>query len=204
MSKEIRKSNMNLGGVVLTVGMGLMALFGLSGCKNPASDNPCTCSPNGKVHEVGENCCAGDNCTCASKALDWNITLVDQTGGLVTADHIRSINSILNDLDGQSYASTVKGRNNVILNIISGSTYSTIDGNTVEMGIAKCESAYPLLLGTLNAILGDLADLPPTASINRLNSNIRLASGKTSNQFFAKQVAQQVKLSRKGVSHQIS
>jgi hypothetical protein len=43
----------------------------------------------------------------------------------------------------------------------------------------------------------------PIASINRFNSNIRLANGKT-NQLFAKQIAQQVKLSRKGVSHQIS
>jgi hypothetical protein len=183
ISPESNNKKRQIGGTVLALGLGVATILTAGGCNNSTGDDtkPCTC-PNNTVHN-SPCTCSGVDCTCESKKLNWNITLVDNTtGGVVTADHIRLINSKLSELTGESYAAAIQARNDVVLLIIDGNTASVLDLSTIAIGA----DFFSLYTGTLGVALdAQIAKLDAgIIGMNRFNPSVRLANGK--NQFSEK------------------
>jgi hypothetical protein len=160
--------------VVAVIGLlGVAAMF--SGCPNPADDeeekfqNPSSLIYNGKT-----------------------VTVTDQSGQMTVV--------LLNKLKTafEMNESNVLGHVKVIVK--SGSYYAGVNTETDAIDNIFTIHFDWLRDATIPATVGGFGDaiLSNVWVVTKANanSNIRLASSKTSNQFFAKQVAQQVKSSQ--------
>jgi hypothetical protein len=171
-----KKASSNKRNAAIAAGLfGVATLFGTAACKSPTNDDSCTC-PNNTVHD-NPCTCSGTDCTCESKKLNWNITLVDNTsGGLVTADNIRLINATLNALTGQPYAATMQARNDVVLKIVDDPVVKTTNLSTIEIGIGNFSLPDSIFSAVLDSQIDKL--YYGIISMHRFDPNIRLANGK--------------------------
>jgi hypothetical protein len=165
ISNEQKRANARQrNAAILAAGLGITALFGAAGCKQPTDPIP-------NIKPVNPE-----------YALDYGFILEDQTGGLITQNHIDMFNAALQkfDTDGTINMSALSG---IKINVIQGDAH-TSTGNIITFGFDYCFN-----VNWIDAYLGELlynmAPLPMG-----FNFNIHLANGKAQKDAFsAKELA---------------
>jgi hypothetical protein len=160
--------------ILAVVGLATMALFGVAGCKN--SETPaakCEC-PNGTIHEAGEACCDGVDCTCK----EWQVrTLPNVNGHTVTIEDKTGVSDKLDVIENAIISKLSSYVTNDIKIIVeSGNPYDGIvnpSKNTYAMHIDWLSRTDAIAAYLVNAFI----DHPVITTANAFNSNIRLANG---------------------------
>jgi hypothetical protein len=170
---------------IAAASLGAMALFGAAGCKN--SETPaakCEC-PNGTLHEAGEACCDGVDCTCKevkyyNATFDGKtISIEDRSGEKVTQKELDLIQSTLtylaSELENQDLTKVKKHLSKIII-----SDYSDRNGGIIHLSVGDLvANGNNTVIGLINKII-DIAD-DEFLTFNNFNSTIRLANGKNLN-----------------------
>jgi hypothetical protein len=189
--------------VSLGAALSLVALapLVLDSCEQSAEEK-CDCTD--KIHGDGPCDCGAGGCDCKQKnyQLRYNMILEDQTGGLVGTDTIGVMNDYIDFVVyfDATFFDTINSIGNIKIIVENTSDSCTRQAGSNIVKISINLFANPAIFSShMTPVLDDIKT-SPIVIMNRFNSNIRLANGKASSQFFAKQVAQQVKSSQFAIS----
>jgi hypothetical protein len=193
-----KPANSNKRNVAIAVGLlGLVTMFGASGC-DTSTDSGTTCEcPTGTLHEPGSTCCDGEDCVCKtgrSFAVNGHTVTVEDQTGTIPSERLDLIQSACTLLD-----SAVLGNTKIIVepSTAYANVESRSDGSNNIFAI-RIDWLSSTTEFNLVVALGNAMGSHSWVRTNAINPTIRLVSTKSQqSQIFAKHITQQVKFNQR-------
>jgi hypothetical protein len=170
--KRITGSGFTLLTILWTAILGVATLFGAIGCDNGTKQ--CDC-PN-KIHGNSSCNCGDVDCICEQReySLDYNVKVINETGGKLRAGLITDIETAMDDITASIMAS-ISTRNAKI--IITNDDDDDFTYDTITIG-SRYLVDYASIKFNLEYMFGEMEKI---LSMNRHNSSTYLVNGKDMN-----------------------